>query len=475
MAMWRAIDPSPEALVAALEQAVRDANAGVPEAKQLFFGSQARVGFSCAVMEVREGARPWCGSVQEDNQHYARVDAAWWTDALGRRHWRVRGSPFGREADRDVPAHPLLAIAGVRAALVERPGKPPALVGFCDCGEYGPVEALAWTGDCCGPCHDRRLDGLPPARGCLPVCLASSGGQGVLAFSPDGRWLLGGLSENGGPQILTRWDLIGGHHETLTPSLPWGDEGTRPPEGVAFLPDSTLVTWHKYDEHDAVIWWDCSRGRERTRHLLIPENQFRDRAAALAPDGTLLAGVAGELALLDCSQPPGAEGPPVRARLALPRTVGGWAFSGPWAFYSNEWRVVNLQTGQEYRAPPPRGQWAMALAGAANSPLFAVVLAGGGIHLFDPVSRSWAELAMRLRIQGLAFSWDGRWLAAGQLGAITVWDVLAREQILTLHLAIGYADALTFSPDGERLAVGRDFSFIDSPLCVLPWRRLLAI
>jgi WD40 repeat protein len=61
-------------------------------------------------------------------------------------------------------------------------------------------------------------------------------------------------------------------------------------------------------------------------------------------------------------------------------------------------------------------------------------------------------------IIAIAFSRDGRWLAAGwnPVSLIDVWDINSRRKTQTLQAAQGGIDALAFGPDGTLLASGAE-------------------
>jgi hypothetical protein len=481
MPKWRALDPTPEALAEALGRAIEEANRDVSGDGSAWLASTPETwrAFLAEAAGSPEGARVWFGPEPHERHFYARVVAAWWTDALGRRHWFIEGrSVFGNGPEQGPPAHPLLLIAGPRAALVERAGKSPRLFGFCDCGELGPVEALAWVGECCGPCHDRRLEGVSSPTWGLPFCLLGVGG--VLAFSPDGRWVLTGRPGTIG-QRLVRLEVDSGREETLKPALPWG-AGTPPADGAFFLSDKSLITWHDQQSvvghagEPIVIWWDWRAGVEVQRYAVSAgEGPYEFVSVeGVAANGTLLLAREQGLWLLDCSAPPGPDGPPVRGRLGNSSAVGSWALSGPWAARvggDGEWRLLDLRAGSESPQPrlPRGGAW---VSGAADVPLFAVGSWSRTVRLFEPATGTWAELS-GAEGRGLALDSAGRWLASGGRDAIAIWDVRDSKGILKLHVALGDPDLLAFSPGGDLLAAGGRLAFGPSPLCIWPWRRLV--
>ncbi|MDB5310553.1 MAG: domain, G-beta repeat [Gemmataceae bacterium] len=85
---------------------------------------------------------------------------------------------------------------------------------------------------------------------------------------------------------------------------------------------------------------------------------------------------------------------------------------------------------------------------------------GAGTHnkivFFDPVSgdRRFALPTQRKAVTALAFSADGRYLAAGFTGFVQVWDVRSRDLIRTITGFERIALCLAFSADGKRLAGG---------------------
>jgi hypothetical protein len=142
-----------------------------------------------------EGVASWTYPI--DHRH-VRYLAAWWSDALGRKHWVLKaaislalestgqgdGSSLGILREDDVD-HPLRHIAPPMAFLWRMSGgrREPWVV--CRCGLAGTPRSLAWMGASCGPCHDREQDGLP-ALGHLPM-RSDLGPLSHFVLAPDGR------------------------------------------------------------------------------------------------------------------------------------------------------------------------------------------------------------------------------------------------------------------------------------------------
>jgi eukaryotic-like serine/threonine-protein kinase len=288
--------------------------------------------------------------------------------------------------------------------------------------------------------------------------------QGVtaVAFYRDGR-RLASTSRDGTVRV---WDVVGGQ-QVLTNEGPEKDEaGTvidadkrevrlyRPRRHgigcVAFSPDWKWLATAGEDK--SVKVWDSAAGREIFSLLGHTHSVW---AVTFSPDGKRLASASDdktvrvwdfasrqEIAILEghTSLACGVAFSPDGKRLAS-------------AGYDKTVRVWDTATGKEV----------LSLPGHA-SVVRDVTFSPDGMYLgsagFDKTVRVWDAGSGRevLRFDGnshfnsVAFSPDGKWLAAAGDGTIQVWDVAAGSERLTLRGHVGTVWRIAFTPDGRRLA-----------------------
>src|SRR5262249_35644417 len=190
----RVIDPGPDALAGLLAQAFNSTDNSDLNREALAL--PAFRAFARAAADEPEGTRRWEWDRRPaDRMHEFRaVGCAWWTDGVNRKHWRVvaqflpecmnrLAGPFFNGL-RERP--PLWLVHPERVFLDLHRG---GLVCVCECGASGPPAALAWTGQSCGPCFDRRQElSEEPADDFAPISLCEPfpSIMGV-ALAADGR------------------------------------------------------------------------------------------------------------------------------------------------------------------------------------------------------------------------------------------------------------------------------------------------
>lgn len=119
-------------------------------------------------------------------------------------------------------------------------------------------------------------------------------------------------------------------------------------------------------------------------------------------------------------------------------------------------KAIDADHPPVYSAPPV----ITSLAYSPNGKLLAVT----GYHEVLLYSADGKKLEARLvglseRVQALAFSPDGKWLAAsagdpGRFGELQVWDVEKRKLKVSAPLTFDTLFGLSWSPDGTKIAVG---------------------
>ncbi|MDQ3279919.1 MAG: WD40 repeat domain-containing protein [Acidobacteriota bacterium] len=222
-----------------------------------------------------------------------------------------------------------------------------------------------------------------------------------LAFSADGRALLGGGSDS-----AFLWDITQGTPEVSTPAL--GERANR-------LAVSADGRWLALAALKSVTVWD-TRSWKQVRRFVRPED-FRG-GIAFSPDGRFLA-VTG-----------------VRARV--------WRTA--------DWGVVDAPL--EAEAPARRGV-AADVAFSADGSTFALAAVGEPVTLWRVAT--WRRVATLppdfLSFETVAFAPNGRTIFVGGAQTATVWELRGGRWKKTRDLTavIGGVSAAAFAPDGSRL------------------------
>jgi RNA polymerase sigma factor (sigma-70 family) len=303
---------------------------------------------------------------------------------------------------------------------------------------------------------DRYGDPLPPGAVARlgTVRFRHDGEAGALAFSPDGAVLASVCS---GEVIL--WDSATGRERRRLPVA----VGLLDGQVLDFTPDGRTLAVG--GSREGVSLWDVAGG-QRLRTLSLPRSDFPDscRALRFSADGKTLAVADGDQAYLADV----ATGT-VRARLDAHHSgIDDIAFlpdgkSVALATADPSVQLWDPAAGKLIRRlGPDREHLIMRVAFSPDGKLLA---AGSrhGVLLWDPGTgedRGRLDAPMGA-VMGLAFTPDGRSvLAAGEDGKVRLWDLAGRalRQTLDGHGFIGRSLAL--SRDGERIALGTAFGAI---------------
>lgn len=202
------IDPDAEEVAAALTAATADANKRC-RARLLTDDPAKWRKFARDAAAKPEGYAMFRGG--KGGVPATQVLAAWWTDAIGRKHVVVRGRRVEHdEAKRLLQKDELEKRTPLWHAYPEyvcrrTVGNQSQIVCACGCGAVGTPESLGWMGETCGPCFDRKEEtGADALRANLPgVLYGDRDPLGALACSPDGNRVAAVEGDNS----VTYWDI----------------------------------------------------------------------------------------------------------------------------------------------------------------------------------------------------------------------------------------------------------------------------
>jgi hypothetical protein len=480
----RLINPSLSQLTTILKRACRVANGVLgPRNPKLERNEGFWDRFARDCLRQRQGRRRSC---KAGGYQTPEVIACWWTDPVGRKHFRVIGrvrEPYNRmrrEGElRNLP--PWWHVYPESVLAARSPSGQELLLACCRCGMVGTPDSLGWMGDTCGPCYDRQLEGGETVGGYGQFAGWGRGLAGCyFTFSHDGRKLVG-------PHVTSRLRVLDRHTgaEVLRDTLAIDISAVVAGDGsyVFLTPDGAVSRWDGGDgrlvqvlpRHDVrgrsvvasdgrhVLQMstlsgyaaDLSEEKPGYRGVYVREGYVAFR---FVPDGSRVYGVtsAGDLMLLDVNR--GNE------------TVVYRDTFGPLSRYGNFHELVIA----------PDGSAVALVRELYYPPVFKVVLLRlDGSEVVGPPCE--LPLPFWYRPTALAFAPDGRHLltADSQSGWVGFWTVpgnhcLGFVRALTEDLTLR-GGQLLFSPDGRSLAMLYSGSDPDrgSVVAVWPWPEVL--
>jgi WD40 repeat protein len=419
------------------------------------------------------------------------LGVAWYTTPTGRRLVRIVGrrvEPFA-ESSRNRFGPPwrrwpaLCLLDPDHAILRTFPGGEPEVIVMCDCGVVGPPDKLGWMLGRCGPCHDHLEEhGAPLASGAGPPVLRTAGQLIQARFLPSGQMVAG-----------VEWD---GPRES-----------------------SRIVIW---DRRTGV----CRIEQESTSRKTIAASTFA--SGAPLSDSYRILFVTESGSMIEPPRPPAGVTFAFEGPITTAMSYDGSAFrrdlttSGDWEPCWPERRrgrdiiyfslalapdgsraaagrtecvveVFDRSGGEGLTLQPnlpaeqldrqriyalaysPDGKVLAAGAGRSgfvDDPSENWFGRGGGLYLYDAVKSAYLTGVPTPNddIISLAFSPDGSLLFYGSTDCtIHALDTTTWTEVASLGGHIGGVNDLTFSPDGETLASAGG----DGVVRLWPWRQLL--
>lgn len=319
------------------------------------------------------------------------------------------------------------------------------------------VHALAFSSDgrrIAGPGPDASLVLYAVDTG-LPI-LSFEGDQKAvldLAWSPDGRTLVGALSAH----VMRVWNAGDGHliHHSF-------GHHAGPVAAVAFSPDGRTLASAGYDH--AVKLWNL----EDHRHPLATLHGHTDevRAVAFSPDGRRIASAGLDRSLRIWDARSGAELAMIRGRTGPMTTLAYGPDNAVVVTGSVDETVSIWDTAarEELRTFKGHTDEVLAVAFSPDGKDIASAGADSTVRVWDTTSpprhrtvRSPSLLPYGAKVYCLAFSPDGRRLISGHEDhALRVWELPSGRTLYMIKGHKSYVVCVALSPDGRTIASGEN-------------------
>jgi sugar lactone lactonase YvrE len=460
------IDPSRQELDRIFTEAATAANKRCRE-RLLHWSTDATSAFLRERKKASEGFRQFNAEGERKRRRFTKDRSAlavvWWTDPLGRIHHRIAADRTYTDSKTVenllCPYHerPHLWLIYPEDLYFRIAGGKEELFAACRCGAMGSPESLGWMGPCCALCHDQAEEGTTPERVGVPAARMVAGAEVLFdgaAFTPDGQNLV--FYDRCGFHVRI-WDLTTGQVRVTERIAGQVTALALPPDGriiavgdrsgnvhlvspddaqiqktltpganildLAFSPDSSLLAMMPYTR---VELWDVAAGclREQIQSGLVT---FHNRRyLAFSPDGENLVVDPGGQELLVWNEAksrtltiPGVINPSCPAFTPDGRILGMLDESRRvdiclWDMKENRVRAM------------PKADYPQDFAFSPDSKLMAVAEGEGCLSLYSvDDGRPWASYRWHTsRINAVAFSADGRWLAtSGDDGFVKLWPI----------------------------------------------------
>lgn len=470
------IDPSTKQLTTAVTQAIKAANLRRRTAR--LTSAPAEV---VAFLRERpsEGWHQWLGGTTEPQRNAPSALAlAWWTDALGRCHVRVKGLRWAFRAGPETLTSILCPYADERPPVwlvypeyiyLAGTGPTARVLAVCPCGVAGTLDALGWMGDRCAACHDRLEDGVDvPQRQHFATWKVEYNYIEAVAFSPDGRYLATTTVSSG----LRVRDLVGGTvYERKWDQFTLGTD-------LAFRPDGSLAVLERRE----VLFLDPITFERRGGFPL----EHAPARLTPSPDGRQLVIQGGGLAVWDGNSGKrhfeiASFGELVSCCSAY-HPNGRSLAVGCGAGQIRWWTTADGREADPWSVPGTARRGIVELAISPDGRYLASLMddMADNLHLWDvagsTVLETWTlnrrRYHPRPNLRLLVFSPDSRTLVASErAGVLKFWDVVARDTPVALaSVPEPEIRTLAFSPDGRWLACGCERGLVK----LWPWEPLVA-